>query len=183
MITNLNEFLKKNHKSKVNEDLEPTPTSGNAKTYTVTMSFQIKDLDVNSNNVDDPKTSIKNSLSELITKATHDTQEQISNLVVNVEESTNEGIGSFVSNIVNDDKKMGETLTKNLNTYIKTKPSNLAVTPEDMTKAFELAKVASFYTKDIKFENDAQKQAWDYLKQRAQKSMRFGSSGGITPAS
>lgn len=173
MITNLNEFLKKNSKSKVNEDLEPItePIEGE-KTFSCIVEFKIKTaLPSDVELLDYLSTMFGEKTPEIFDKE------------IQVMDITNEGIGSFVSNLVNNDKKMGEVLTKNLAVYIKSKPSSFTFTSEDMTKAFELAKAAEFYTKNITFENDAQKQAWDYLKQRAQKSMNFSAAGPINPAS
>ena len=103
--------------------------------------------------------------------------------VKNYEEIT-EGIGSFVSNVVNNDKKMGAVVGKNLASYIKAKPSKLSeISDDDFKKAYELAKAANFYTKNIKFENDNQKKAWEYLKTRGSKSMNFTAGPAISPAS
>ena len=104
--------------------------------------------------------------------------------LIDAENIKTEGLGKFVSNVINNDKKMGAVIGKNLASYIKNKPKELIeISDIDFTKAYELAKAANFYSKNIKFENDNQKKAWEYLKGRGTKSMNFTSGPTITPGS
>jgi len=189
MITKINEFnkIKKTTALPINE--ETTTVAPN--THKITMTFEVKALD----DINESKSNINKSILEMISTDTI----EIENLSIIIDnEQVDEGVKAFVSNLMFNDKKAGEILTTNLPRYINLviskkitkftddndKTIDLSdLTKEDLEKAYELGKAAKFYTGDIKFENDKQKRAWQYLKHSAEKAMRFASSGPINPAS
>lgn len=189
MITKINEFIKTKTAAAttpVNEEITPAVSSS----HKITMTFEVKA----SEDVNESTSNIQTSILEMISNNAL----EIENLAISINDvPVEEGILSTLSNIVHNDKKMGEVMTNNLARYINLVTSKKVtkftddndkvvdlsdITKEDLEKAYELGKAAKYYTGDIKFENDKQKRAWDYLKQSAGKSMRFSASGNITPA-